>query len=254
MLNDDGTPNAKIRIFKVQLICTLWVHDSELNPMPVYQDGVGYEFRGLLLPALQTPATITESCEECEDEEEDGGAVDVAHVVYFQDKSGTSLLASFDKGIGVTEKQMRLQMEQVAADRFDQGAGAVRYQNFGEDYGSATAAKEEFDAANSAGTQAAATVAASSGAPGDNTVRKMDWSELGFTPIPGEAESKVIDGRRPCRSRFELKANSDHLHRVGRGGGNGSRGAGTREAAKRDELRLLIVGLDTQHQIRSEPM
>ena len=26
------------------------------------------------------------------------------------------------------------------------------------------------------------------------------------------------------------------------------------EAAKRDELRLLIVGLDTQHQIRSEPM
>ena len=72
--------------------------------------------------------------------------------------------------------------------------------------------------------------------------------------IPGEAESKVIDGRRPCRSRFELKANSDHLHRVGRGGGNGSRGAGTREAAKRDELRLLIVGLDTQHQIRSEPM
>ena len=35
LLNDDGSPNAKIRIFKIQLVCTLWVHHSELNPMPV---------------------------------------------------------------------------------------------------------------------------------------------------------------------------------------------------------------------------
>ena len=45
------------------------------------------------------------------------------------------------------------------------------------------------------GEKVAANVAAGSDAPGDNhgdnTVRKMDWSELGFTPIPGEAESDI---------------------------------------------------------------
>ena len=112
----------------------------------------------------------------------------MAHVVYFQDKSGISLLASFDKGVGVDEEQVRLQAEKVAADRFDHGGGAVRYQDFGEDYTSAVAAKDEFDARHGAGARPAV----DSGVADDGTVRRMDWSELGFTPIPGEADGDVV--------------------------------------------------------------